>query len=89
MPIMRASDLSFASAPRCPVCDVGILPYGKHEPFAVNASGQPYCRDHGAEIEPSYPEVYEQYKNELRARRLEAIRVLREEEPRDSVAPSR
>jgi hypothetical protein len=78
MPIVAAEVLSFSPPPRCPKCSVGILPYGRGEPFAVDAEGRVYCRDHGDLVDPSYSQRREAYAAELKARQGEAIRTLEE-----------
>ena len=79
MLIMLASALSFSPPPRCPKCGVGILPYGKNQPFAVDDEGRVYCREHGGEVEPDYPRRLEVYTTELRVKRLAAIGALEEQ----------
>lgn len=75
MSIKRADELSFSPPPRCPVCDIGILAYGKSHPFAVDEQGRIYCRRHGSMIEPNFPEVYDAYKTErLNARHFDPAR---------------
>ena len=73
MPIRPASEVSFSPLPHCPRCNAGVLPYGRHEPLVVDASGGVYCHDHGFLIEPSYPEVLDAYREERMAKRLAAI----------------
>ena len=80
--IRRADELSFSPPPRCPTCGVGLLPYGKAEPFAVDADGRPYCREHGVDIDAGYPRALGEYMTLARARRAEAFRVLESEPPR-------
>jgi hypothetical protein len=88
MPIVAASEVNFSSAPRCPVCGVGVLPYGRHEPLVVDGDRRPYCRDHAATVEPGYPAVYATYKEEVRKRRLAAIEGLKNDPPEEPAAPS-
>jgi hypothetical protein len=76
MPIKLASDVNFSPPPRCPRCDVGILPYGTHEPLAVDEAGRVYCRVHGVEVEPSYPQVLDAYRESRVAKRMAAIEEL-------------
>lgn len=79
MAIKRADELSFSPPPRCPICDIGILPYGNGQPFAVDANDRVYCRRHGDRIEPSYPSLLEAYRKErLAGRRMDMQRRERE-----------
>jgi hypothetical protein len=77
--ILRAEELSFSPPPRCPTCGVGLLPYGRGEPFAVDSQRRPYCRTHGPRIDPDFTRVHDDYARELRARSAEAFRILRQE----------
>jgi predicted nucleotidyltransferase len=75
MPIKRAEELTFSPPVRCPVCDIGILPYSKVHPFAVDEQGRVYCRRHGSMIEPNFPVIYEAYKTQrLNSRHLDPAR---------------
>ena len=76
MPIKPASEVSFSPPPRCPRCNAGVLPYGRREPLVVDEEGRVYCRDHGALIEPSYPDVLDAYREARMAKRLAGIRAL-------------
>lgn len=79
MTIRVAAELSFSPPPRCPKCGTGLLPYGTHEPFAVDVDGRAYCRDHSPEVDAAYPRAYEEWKMGLKTQRLAAIRELDEE----------
>jgi hypothetical protein len=83
MPIKPAREVSFSPPPRCPVCGVGVLPYGNNEPLVVDADGRVYCHDHGGDVESSYPEKLEAYRTKRMARRLAAIRKLEEAAPEE------
>lgn len=81
MPIRPANEVSFSPPPRCPVCNVGILPYGRREPFVVVDVGDErrvYCRIHAVTMEPTYPEVLAAYNNQRQAERREALQALAE-----------
>lgn len=80
MPIKPACEISFSPPPRCPVCGVGILPYGNNEPLVVQGD-QVYCREHGSQVEPDYPEQLRAYRRSRTERTLAAIRRLEEMEP--------
>ena len=66
MTIRLASELSFSPPPCCPVCNKGLLPYGRSEPFAVDAQGAPYCHEHGAESDPTFAATHADYKVRMR-----------------------
>jgi hypothetical protein len=94
MPIRLAHELAFSPAPRCPhvgargaECGLGILPYGRSEPFAVDAQGRVYCRTHGAEVEPMYEAAHAAWQENVKAKRLRAIQAL-EEEAADPALPA-
>jgi hypothetical protein len=75
MAIKRAHELNFTPQPRCPICDIGIWPYGDSHPFAVDEQGRIYCRRHGSKIEPTFPDIYDAYKTErLKSRYLDPAR---------------
>jgi hypothetical protein len=82
--IRPAHELNFSPPPRCPypgpggACDRGIVPYGRQEPFVVDVQGRPFCREHGAELEPEYPQLLAQYRARLKAERRAAWRDLDE-----------
>jgi len=88
MTIVLASTLSFSGA-RCPKCNVGILPYGRSEPFAVDEAGRPYCRPHGAEADPTYSDAHAVYTRQRREHRHAAIEALEQGEPAPAKAASR
>jgi hypothetical protein len=81
MAILLASELSFSTPVRCPRCGVGLLAYGKGEPFAVDAAGAVYCRNHGAEVDATYRERHAAWEVALRQMRLDAVRALEADEP--------
>jgi hypothetical protein len=91
MPIKLANAVNFSHLPRCPTCDADILPYGTHEPLAADESGRVYCRLHGSEVEPSYPRILDEYREERMARRLAALDELGKmdfnEEGAESIQP--
>ncbi|MEP7127126.1 MAG: hypothetical protein ABJE95_39700 [Byssovorax sp.] len=81
MPIRPANEVSFSPPPRCPVCNVGILAYGRREPLVVVDVGDErrvYCRIHGVDIEPTYPELLAAYNNQRQAERRKALQALEE-----------
>ncbi|MFO0617233.1 MAG: hypothetical protein U0414_31845 [Polyangiaceae bacterium] len=73
--IKEARELTFSPAPRCPKCGVGIAASGRNEPFAINGSGEPMCRQHGETVDPEYPNVLREYWA-WRAKRAHALRNL-------------
>lgn len=73
-----ANELSFSPPPRCPHCGIGIIAYGKTEPFAVDAEFRPYCREHGGLIDPAYPAASARYLEALKAFKRAAMRDLDE-----------
>lgn len=78
--ITSATNLGLSGLPlHCPVCGVKILPYYQGEPLVVDSDGRVYCREHGVQIEPTYPEVYARFKEEVRKSRSAAIDALEEE----------
>lgn len=81
MPIRHANEVNFSPPPRCPVCNVGILPYGRREPLVVvdeDDDRRVYCRIHGVTIEPTYPEVLAAYNKQRQAERGKALQALAE-----------
>ena len=76
MPIKIAREIDFSPPPRCPRCNVGVLPYGNLEPLVVDDQGRTYCREHAAEIEPTYPAVLAAYREERVTIRIAALREL-------------
>jgi hypothetical protein len=80
VPIKLACELNLSDAPRCqaPECNVGILPYAKNEPFAVDADGRPYCRKHGDIADPAYSARLAAYRVEVKAERMAGLKLLDE-----------
>jgi len=62
MPIKPAQAIAWGDSPRCPVCGVGIVPYGRNQPMAVDEHGRPYCRVHAAIVAPDYEVVLADYR---------------------------
>ena len=85
MPIRLAHELSFSPPPHCPhvepngsECGLGILAYGRTEPFATDERGRVYCRVHGAQVEPTYAAAHGAWQEIVKTRRLAAIHALEE-----------
>lgn len=78
MAIKIAREIDFSPPPRCPRCNGGVLPYGNNEPLVVDDQGRTYCREHAAEIEPTYPAVLAAYREERVQTRQTALRELRQ-----------
>ena len=73
MAILLASEINWSPAPRCCVCDVGITPYGRSQPFAVDVDQagrvrEVYCRRHGEQADATYAARFASYQEAVRAR---------------------
>lgn len=68
MPVRLAKDLRFVPLPRCPDCQVGIAPTGRHQPVAVDDEGRPYCNVHGHRVAPEYDALRAEYERIREAR---------------------
>jgi hypothetical protein len=73
MAIKTAREIDFSPPPRCPRCNVGVLPFGNHEPLVVDDEGRVYCREHAVEVEPTYPVVLAAYREKVMAMRRAAV----------------
>jgi hypothetical protein len=68
MAILEAHEIKRTPVPRCPVCGTAFAPTGRRQPHAVDAEGRVYCRQHGGEVEPTYPAVLQEYEDWRKAR---------------------
>jgi hypothetical protein len=75
--IRQACEIDFHEK-RCPQsqCGIGVLPYGRSEPFVVDDQGNVYCREHGSVMQNGYAEKLASYRDEQKTRRLAALNAL-------------
>ncbi len=76
MAIELAFRIDFSEGPKCPTCGVGILPYGRHEPFAVTEAGVPYCREHGPAQDGALEGRHAAWSEERKQTQLRALAAL-------------
>ena len=69
MPLRPAQEVNLKSAPRCPVCAVGVTASGSNQPVAVDERERPYCRRHGHTVAPEYDARLAEYERARAARK--------------------
>lgn len=76
MKIVPAYQIDFCSPVRCARCDVGVLPYGRHEPFLVDDDDRVYCRACGAKASAEYSSELDAYQTRRLEERQQALKEL-------------